>query len=169
MRVLLALALLGAASAFTQRSTMSMKFGVTPPAGAKLYTDELGAQRPLGYFDPIGLVTNVDQERFDRLRGVELKHGRVAMLAFLGHLTTSAGFYLPGYISKSNELLFSDVKPGLAAFESLPPLATFQIILFVGFLEINVMRDVTGLAEFPGDFRNGALDYGWDTFSPQEQ
>jgi len=146
-----------------------MSFGVKPPAGAKLYTDELGAQKPLGYFDPIGLVTNVDQERFDRLRGVEIKHGRVAMLAFLGHLTTSAGIYLPGYISKSNDLLFSDVKPGLAAFENLPPLATFQIILFVGFLEINVMRDVTGLSEFPGDFRNGALDYGWDKFTPEEQ
>ena len=94
-----------AASAFTQRSSISMGFGVKPPAGAKLYSDELGAQKPLGYFDPIGLVTNVDQERFDRLRGVEIKHGRVAMLAFLGHLTTSAGIYLPGYISKSNDLL----------------------------------------------------------------
>ena len=26
------------------------------------------------------------------------------------------------------------------------------------------MRDVTGEAEFIGDFRNGAIDYGWDTF-----
>ena len=26
---------------------------------------------------------------------------------------------------------------------------------------------VTGEAEFPGDFRNGALDYGWDTFDEE--
>ena len=28
---------------------------------------------------------------------------------------------------------------------------------------------VTATAEFPGDFRNGALDYGWDTFGPDTQ
>jgi hypothetical protein len=27
------------------------------------------------------------------------------------------------------------------------------------------MRDVAGTAEFPGDFRNGFIDFGWDTFS----
>jgi len=115
------------------------------------------------------MVTNCDQERFDRLRNVELKHGRVAMLAFLGHLTTSNGYYLPGFISKAGDLKFSDVKPGLAAFETLPPLATFQIILFCGWLETCVMRDVTGEAEFVGDFRNGYIDFGWDTFSPALQ
>jgi len=26
---------------------------------------------------------------------------------------------------------------------------------------------VTGEAEFPGDFRNGALDFGWDTFGEE--
>ena len=114
MRVLLALALLGAASAFTQRSTMSMKFGVTPPAGAKLYTDELGAQRPLGYFDPIGLVTNVDQERFDRLRGVELKHGRVAMLAALGFPLAE----------QFHPLFATDDAPSFSAFQQTP-LQTF--------------------------------------------
>ena len=30
-------------------------------------------------------------------------------------------------------------------------------------LEIAVMKDITG-GEFVGDFRNGAIDYGWDTF-----
>ena len=29
--------------------------------------------------------------------------------------------------------------------------------------EIFVMKDVVG-GEFPGDFRNGVLDFGWDTF-----
>jgi hypothetical protein len=31
------------------------------------------------------------------------------------------------------------------------------------------MKDVTGEAEFPGDFRNGALDFGWDTFDEETQ
>ena len=29
------------------------------------------------------------------------------------------------------------------------------------------MKDVTGEAEFPGDFRNGALDFGWDSFDEE--
>lgn len=31
------------------------------------------------------------------------------------------------------------------------------------------MKDITGTGEFPGDFRNEALDYGWDTFDEEEQ
>jgi len=30
-----------------------------------------------------------------------------------------------------------------------------------------VMKDVTGEGEFVGDFRNGALDFGWDTFDEE--
>ena len=29
------------------------------------------------------------------------------------------------------------------------------------------MKDVTGKSEFPGDFRNGALDFGWGTFDEE--
>jgi len=35
--------------------------------------------------------------------------------------------------------------------------------------EASVMRDLTGEAEFVGDFRNGAIDYGWDTFDAETQ
>lgn len=48
------------------------------------FESELGAQPPLGFWDPIGLLKNADQERFDRLRYVEIKHGRISMLAILG-------------------------------------------------------------------------------------
>jgi len=132
-------------------------------ASAGGYADALGAQAPLGFYDPLGLVTNVDQTRFDRLRGVELKHGRIAMLAFLGHVTTSNGVHFGGYLDKASGLTFADVKPGLAAFENFPALGTLQIVLFIGWLEAFVMKDVTGNAEFPGDFRNG-FDFGWDKF-----
>ena len=36
-------------------------------------------------------MAEADQERFDRLRYVETKHGRISMLAILGHLVTTAG------------------------------------------------------------------------------
>eukprot|EP00434_Breviolum_minutum_P033120 symbB.v1.2.029305.t1/scaffold3191.1/size61598/5 len=41
-----------------------------------------GAVAPLGYFDPVGLSGS--QERFDKFRAAEVKHGRVAMLAIMG-------------------------------------------------------------------------------------
>ena len=47
------------------------------------FEDALGAQPPLGFFDPLGLVADADQEKFERLRYVELKHGRVCMLGFV--------------------------------------------------------------------------------------
>ena len=37
------------------------------------YADEVGAQRPLGFWDPLSLVQNADQDRFDKLRFTEIK------------------------------------------------------------------------------------------------
>lgn len=50
------------------------------------FEDELGAQAPLGFWDPLYWLENADQERFDRLRYLEIKHGRISMLAVLGHI-----------------------------------------------------------------------------------
>merc|ERR1719389_1193682 len=62
------------------------------------FEDALGSQPPLGFYDPLGLVSSGDQEQFDRLRYVEIKHGRISMLAFLGNIITRAGIHLPGNI-----------------------------------------------------------------------
>ncbi|KAL3790402.1 hypothetical protein HJC23_013576 [Cyclotella cryptica] len=106
------------------------------------FENELGAQPPLGFFDPLGLLDGADQERFDRLRYVELKHGRICQLAFLGQITTRAGFRLPGDISYDGTK-FSDI--GEACSD----------------------EGCHGEGEFVGDFRNGALDFGWDTFDEE--
>ena len=45
------------------------------------YKNEIGALPPLGFFDPLGLLKEASKERFDRLRYVELKHGRISMVA----------------------------------------------------------------------------------------
>ena len=58
------------------------------------FENELGVQPPLGFFDPLGMLTDADQDRFDRLRYVELKHGRIAQLAFLGQIVTRYGSHL---------------------------------------------------------------------------
>jgi hypothetical protein len=135
----------------------------------KAFESELGAQPPLGFFDPLGLLEDADQERFDRLRYVEVKHGRICQLAFLGQIVTRAGIHLDGAIDKAGNS-FDSFPNGLAAVfgpNAIPQAGLIQIFLFVGFLELGVMKDVTGEAEFPGDFRNGALDFGWDSFDEE--
>lgn len=41
---------------------------------------------PLGFFDPLGLSSKLDEVEISRFRECELKHGRVAMLAAVGIL-----------------------------------------------------------------------------------
>ena len=74
-----------------------------------------------------------DQARFERLRKVELKHGRIAMLAVLGHIITTKGDRFPGEIAYG--VPFSSVKNGLAAFETIPAAGLGQIIAFIGLME----------------------------------
>eukprot|EP00527_Entomoneis_sp_CCMP2396_P003101 CAMPEP_0198136938 /NCGR_PEP_ID=MMETSP1443-20131203/494_1 /TAXON_ID=186043 /ORGANISM="Entomoneis sp., Strain CCMP2396" /LENGTH=202 /DNA_ID=CAMNT_0043798243 /DNA_START=38 /DNA_END=646 /DNA_ORIENTATION=+ len=136
------------------------------------FTEEVGAQRPLGFFDPLGLVADGDQAKFDRLRFVEIKHGRISMLAVAGYLVQESGFRLGGNIDLAGTK-FTDIPNGFAAFAALPTAGVLQLLLFVGLLETGIMKDVTGTNEFPGDFRNmnpeGGLDYGWDTFTDEEK
>ena len=130
------------------------------------FESELGVQPPLGFFDPLGLLDDADQERFDRLRYVEIKHGRISQLAFLGQITTRAGVYLPGDIDTAGTS-FDSIPNGWAAVDAIPQAGLLQILAFVGALELAVMKDVTGEGEFVGDFCNGALDFGWDTFDEE--
>ena len=136
------------------------------------FESELGAQPPLGFFDPLGLLEDADQERFDRLRYVEVKHGRICQLAFLGQIVTRNGIHLDGAINSAGDR-FDSFPNGLAAIQgpnAIPQEGLLQIVAFVGFLELFVMKDSANGAEpgeFPGDFRNGALDFGWDTFDEE--
>merc|ERR1712232_1181391 len=132
----------------------------------KAFEDELGAQPPLGFFDPLGLVADGDEEKFERLRYTEIKHGHISMLAVLGYLVQEAGIRLPGDINFEG-LGFADVRNGFAAFNDIGGAGIGQIVAFVGLLELAVMKDVTGEGEFAGDFRNGAIDYGWDKFDEE--
>lgn len=117
--------------------------------------------------DPLGLLEDADQERFERLRYVEIKHGRICMLAFLGQITTRAGIHLPGNIDLNGDS-FDSFPNGIAAIigpDAIPIAGLGQIIAVVGGLELLVMKDSANGAEpgdFPGDFRNGFIDFGWD-------
>ena len=133
------------------------------------FEGELGAQPPLGFFDPLGLLDEADQERFDRLRYIEIKHGRICQLAFLGNIITRAGVHLAGNIDYAGHS-FDSYPNGFAAVwgpDSVPAYGVAQIVSFIGLLEIAVMKDVTGENEFVGDFRNGLGGPTWDTYDEE--
>mmetsp|Transcript_6232 Transcript_6232/g.8230 ORF Transcript_6232/g.8230 Transcript_6232/m.8230 type:complete len:207 (-) Transcript_6232:243-863(-) len=154
--------ILATTSAFAPTATKQ-----TSSSAIQAFENEVGAQPPLGFWDPLGMLDNADQERFDRLRYVELKHGRIAMLAVAGHTYTMAGNHLSGNIDYSGTS-FDSIATGLAGLKSIPVEGVLQIVAFVGWLELFVMKDVKGTGEFPGDFRNG-FDFGWDTYSEEEK
>eukprot|EP00578_Thalassiosira_sp_NH16_P027651 CAMPEP_0181103090 /NCGR_PEP_ID=MMETSP1071-20121207/14677_1 /TAXON_ID=35127 /ORGANISM="Thalassiosira sp., Strain NH16" /LENGTH=206 /DNA_ID=CAMNT_0023186135 /DNA_START=186 /DNA_END=806 /DNA_ORIENTATION=+ len=163
MKIAVLAALAGSAAAFAPASTGKASTALNA------FENELGAQPPLGFYDPLGFLDDADQERFDRLRYVEIKHGRISQLAFLGQITTRAGYHLSGNIDGAGDS-FDSFPNGFAAIggpDSIPGAGTGQIIAFIGLLELFVMKDSANGAEageFVGDFRNGALDFGWDTF-----
>jgi hypothetical protein len=160
MKSVIAASLIAGAAAFAPAQQAR-----TSVATNMAFESELGAQAPLGFFDPLGLVADGDQEKFDRLRYVEIKHGRICMLGVVGYLTTAAGIRLPGDIDMSGTK-FSDITYGWDGSFAVPVAGALQVLAFAGFLELAVMKDITG-GEFPGDFRNGALDFGWDSFDEE--
>jgi len=91
-------------------------------------------------YDPLNLLAEpVEYPRRSYRRYVELeiKHGRIAMLATLGIITTEAGFRWPGYISKTLDLKFEDIPGGaLDSWAAVPDLGWLQIVGFVVFLEL---------------------------------
>ena len=71
---------------------------------------------------------------------LEIKHGRAAMLGFLHVIALKAGVVMPGYLSTSADLKFSDVPVGcFASLEAVPTTGWLEITVLTGLPE-------TGLA-----------------------
>ena len=52
----------------------------------RAFENELGVQAPVGFWDPVGFTADGDVAAFKRRRSVELKHGRISMMATMGAL-----------------------------------------------------------------------------------
>merc|ERR1712086_1212929 len=115
--------------------------GWLPPAGA--FENELGVQPPVGFWDPLGFCDDGDEFDFRRRRCVEIKHGRVSMLACIGYIVPEY-FKWPGYVSPSLGIKFTDVPHGLAALSKIPLEGLLQIGLFAGHYEGFFWRQAAG-------------------------
>merc|ERR1711981_1018642 len=119
----------------------------------RAFESELGVQEPVGFWDPLGFTADGDVASFKRRRSVEIKHGRICMLATMGYITPEITGKLPGYLSPSAGLKFADIPNGMAAISKVPTLGWAQIAAYFGFCEFS------GGFE---DYKSGTPgDYGW--------
>merc|ERR1719291_1652469 len=116
----------------------------------RAFESELGVQAPLGFWDPLGLSADGDVKSFKRRRSVEIKHGRICMLATMGYITPEVAGKWPGFISKSEGLKFADIPNGLAAISKVPGLGWLQIASWFAFCEIQQGYDNDAKTE-PGN------------------
>ncbi|CAE7832187.1 FCPB [Symbiodinium sp. CCMP2592] len=124
----------------------------------RAFEGELGVQAPVGFWDPLGLSADGDMDTFKRRRAVELKHGRICMLACVGYIIPEY-FRWPGYLSPEKGLKFSEMPHGIAAISKVPLEGWLQIVLFIGHYEGYFWRQDAKRA--PGDFEGyGFLGVG---------
>eukprot|EP00566_Odontella_aurita_P036837 CAMPEP_0113570330 /NCGR_PEP_ID=MMETSP0015_2-20120614/24906_1 /TAXON_ID=2838 /ORGANISM="Odontella" /LENGTH=206 /DNA_ID=CAMNT_0000473093 /DNA_START=82 /DNA_END=702 /DNA_ORIENTATION=+ /assembly_acc=CAM_ASM_000160 len=161
MKTCIAASLVASAAAFAP----APKQAATTVLSASPFADKLGAQAPLGFFDPLGLLKNGDEETFERLRYLELKHGRVAQLAFLGNIVVLNGIRFPGMLSPSEGLAFADMPShGLEALSKVPQDGINQMLGFIFFMEVGMTSVLNSdVGEFKGDFTS-VFDFGWDNY-----
>jgi len=111
---------------------------------------DIGVTRPLGVYDPLGLISTRDMFRYEVM---EVKHGRAAMLGFVHVILTEGGARFPGYLSPTAGLKFSDVPSGcIASLEALPTPAWLQIMLVTCMMETGYfIFNAQDPAKAPGD------------------
>eukprot|EP00558_Chaetoceros_sp_UNC1202_P011372 CAMPEP_0197232426 /NCGR_PEP_ID=MMETSP1429-20130617/629_1 /TAXON_ID=49237 /ORGANISM="Chaetoceros sp., Strain UNC1202" /LENGTH=249 /DNA_ID=CAMNT_0042690437 /DNA_START=159 /DNA_END=908 /DNA_ORIENTATION=- len=138
MKLAILASLFASAAAFAPANTGR---ATTQIAETKSDLQALGKQlNPLvGYFDPLGLTDSAlwgqsTEFTIGWLRQAEVKHGRVAMAAFVGYCVQS-NFHWPWAMTmKGAPFPGTDMSPP-EQWDALPFGSKLQIILFVGFLE----------------------------------
>lgn len=137
---LLSAVLVGSASAFNGIPVSSRSKTSLSETKADLEVLAKGLNPVVGYFDPLGISDSAywgqsTEFTIGFLRQAEIKHGRVAMAAFVGYCVQS-NFHFPWAMTmKGAPFPSTDLSPP-EQWDALPFGAKLQIILFVGFLEL---------------------------------
>lgn len=123
MKTFTLLALTGPAAAFAPAS----QEGATSKLASSL-SDMAGSTKPIKNFDPMGLSSAGSDETLAWFRAAELKHSRVAMLAFSGYVVQANGFHFPGMLSSDVSFgSLSAIKP-FDAWDAVPDAGKAQIL-----------------------------------------
>lgn len=125
MKLAIAAILISPAVAFAPASKVASKSSLM----ASPYETELGVIAPTGFFDPLGLSNEIDEETFAQYRTAELKHGRVAQLAVVGYVVQEI-YRFPFDIAPG--IPCSSIPNGVAAINAIPALGWAQIFFLIG-------------------------------------
>ena len=131
-------ALVGSAAAFAPAQTGRVSSAVSETK-ADLEALAAKANPVVKFFDPLNLAEasfwgTSNEATIGFLRESEVKHGRVAMFAFVGYIVHANGITWPWPMTLSGEP-FPQVSNAPEAWDAIPEAAKWQIMLFVGFLE----------------------------------
>ena len=134
----------------------------------------VGSLAPVGFFDPLGLSAGKSAGEIKKIREAELKHGRVAMLAFLGIL-----------VGESFNPLFDGkiTGPAIYQFQQADDLVSYfwvGVLFLVALVEgQNILTGwesasetnskKTGVAELKADYVNGDLGFDPLGLKPADQ
>jgi len=94
------------------------------------------------FWDPLGLadmeIDGSNEEAIGWLRHAEIKHGRVAMAAFVGYIVQSNGIYFPWATTLSGTTYADIAAAGSppAQWDALPTNAKWQIFFLIAGLEL---------------------------------
>mmetsp|Transcript_9796 Transcript_9796/g.13989 ORF Transcript_9796/g.13989 Transcript_9796/m.13989 type:complete len:271 (+) Transcript_9796:96-908(+) len=110
----------------------------------------------IGYYDPLGLGSSQFAGRTDEftigfLRHAEIKHGRVAMAAFVGYCVQS-NYRFPWPMTLDGSQFPSLSLSPPEQWDVLPFAAKVQIILFVGYLEF--YSEISSSNGQPGEMKH---------------
>jgi hypothetical protein len=134
---------------FTEPTGLGWDVSTEPKNEADMKALAIKLNPVVGYWDPLDIVNeNTSPETIGWFRHAEIKHGRVAMAAFVGYCVHANGIVFPwniqtalwGATSELPTLSFSDISAAGAPgdmWDALPTAAKLQILLVVGFLEMH--------------------------------
>ena len=91
----------------------------------------------IGYYDPLKLADRKfwgqsEEATIGWLRESEIKHGRIAMFGFIGFIIHENGIRSPDGIANTVPTDLS----AAAVWDAIPEIAKWQIVLFVGLMDI---------------------------------
>jgi hypothetical protein len=130
---------------------------------------QTGITGPLGFFDPLGISVqyeaNLNREVYASFAEAERKHGRVAMIAFVGILIgETCGFLFDGKVTGPAIYQFQQV-------EAMSPIFSIGVVMLIAMAEVGTIlsswqpaketfSNPTGIARLKKGHITG--DYGFD-------
>lgn len=142
MKLAVTALLAGSAAAFAPNTANTARSGCVSQNAAldDLKTIAEKSNPVLKFYDPLDLSSttiwdNDNDATIGFLRQAEIKHGRVAMAAFVGYIVQSNGIHFPWPMTFDGTPFPSAAGSPPEQWDALPDAAKWQIIIFIGFLE----------------------------------